>query len=95
MVAKASFEAGYILPDVAEWFPARVCLPPPISGQWYRWYDPFIWYETDGPIHIPSDSAPENMAYVGKLWSATYRPDSLEMFAYPIAEWKRLFGDAS
>lgn len=91
MVSAASLGPDFRIPDLADWFPARVCLPPPVPGQWYRWYDPFIWYETDGPIHIPVDHSPPNMSYVGKLWSSTYKPDSREQWAYPIAEWKRLF----
>lgn len=90
MVHRDSMSEDYRLPDIAEWFPARVCLPPSVPGQWYRWYDPFIWFETDGPIHTRTDAAPENVSTTGKVWSDYYR-DSLDRWAYPIEEWRRLF----
>lgn len=95
MVSRNSMAADYRLADLSEWFPARVCLPPPVSGQWYRWYDPFVWFETDGPIHHETDSAPMNTNCVGKLWGPGYYRDSAEQWAYPIEEWKRLIGGVS
>lgn len=91
MVCRDSLGKDYRVPDLPEWFPVRVCLPPPVAGQWYRWYDPFVWYETDGPIHEGSDACPLNMAYVGKLWSPSYRPDSRDQWAYPVDVWRELF----
>lgn len=87
MVHRDSLAVDYRLPDLTEWFPARVCLPPPVPGQWYRWYDPFIWYETDGPIHNPTEHSPQNMSPVGNLWNANYRPEDLR-WACPIDVWK-------
>lgn len=95
MVSRRLFREGYGLPDLPEWFPARVCLPPPVPGQWYRWYDPFIWFETEGPIHSESDSCPSNMSYVGKLWHPPYVSKfdgethyTTDFWARPIEEYR-------
>lgn len=99
MVAAASLGPEYGLPDLPEWFPARVCLPPPIPGQWYRWYDPFIWYETEGPIHVESEHSPANMAYVGKKWYPPYvskydgkTHECTDFWAAPVDVWRKRFG---
>lgn len=91
MVNRDSLDKDFRHRGLPQWFPARVCLPPPFAGQWYRWYDPFIWYETETPIHPDSPAMPSNMAYVGKLWSPDWKPDSRDQWAYPVAEWQRLF----
>lgn len=58
-------------PDLPTWFPARVALPPREEGNWYRWYDPFIWYETEIDLsnggQWPTEDG-RNRTYVGKLW---------------------------
>ena len=92
MVNRDSLREQYRLAGLPQWFQARVCLPPPVPGQWYRWYDPFIWYEAEFPIHEESDNAPANMSYVGKLWNPRYKPESRDKWAYPIGVWKELFG---
>ena len=97
MVSRKSFAHDYVLHDIPAWFPARVCLPPAVPGQWYRWYDPFIWYETEIPIHLPTDHTPENMGYVGKVWydgkpSEWFNPYSF--WAYPVQKWAELFSEA-
>jgi hypothetical protein len=92
MVSRASFGTeGYGLPDLPEWFPARVCLPPPVEGQWYRWYDPYVWFETDGPVHRETEYCPANMSYAGRLWSPVYQPESTDRWMYPVDVWKSLF----
>lgn len=86
MVSRDGLGADYRLPDLPEWFPARVCYPDPGHGNNYRWYDPFIWYETEGPIHKPSESQADNHGYVGKLW---YNGRS-DFWACPIEVWRDL-----
>ncbi len=99
MVASASLHEDIREVGLSEWFPARVCLPPPVAGQWYRWYDPFIWYEAEGPIHVLSDAAPRNMAYVGSLWHEPYVSSytgelrTCEKFwCIPIDKWREVCG---
>src|SRR5690349_6360928 len=63
MVSRDSIAEGYRLTGLPQWFPAHVCYPE--ADNTYRWYDPFIHYETDGPIHDDS-YGPVNKSCVGK-----------------------------
>lgn|SRR3990167_2766983 len=103
MVSAESVGELYRNPDLPLWFAARVCMPPEESGNWYRWYDPFIWYETDFDLSNGSDwcTAKRNMCYVGKTaMSPTYlasdhhlqwhKPEGchcLDFWAIPLDEW--------
>lgn len=68
MVQRESLAVEIRNPELPEWFPARVCMPPDEPGNWYRWYDPFIWYETEIDLSNGGEwaTAKRNVAYVGK-----------------------------
>lgn len=71
MVSRDAISEDIRNPDLPEWFPARVCMPPENEpGNWYRWYDPFIWYETEIDLSNGGKWCTEkrNQAYTGKLW---------------------------
>ena len=71
MVSRDGLGAEIRNPDLPCWFPARVCMPEEDEpGNWYRWYDPYIWYETEIDLSNGGEwaSAKRNKAYVGKLW---------------------------
>ena len=90
MVSRDSLAEGYRRDDLPQWFPARICYPPEdVPGQWYRWYDPFIWFETEIVLHDEARLAPANMSYVGKLYHEKYRRD--DAWAYPMDVWRERF----
>lgn len=71
MVSRDSIAEIVRNPDLPEWFPAQVIMPPENEpGNWYRWYDPFIWYETEIDLSNGGEWCTEkrNQAYTGKLW---------------------------
>lgn len=99
MVSRDSIGGSCRNADLPAWFAARVCMPPEESGNWYRWYDPFIWYETDFDLSNGGNwcTAKRNMCCVGKLAVLpSYRHDShkprgcwcQEFWAIPLEEWK-------
>lgn len=87
MVSRESIGESYRNPDLPPWFAARVCMPPAEEvGNWYRWYDPFIWYETDFDLSNGSDwcTAKRNMCYVGRLAIGSRN----DFWAIPMQEWE-------
>lgn len=92
MVSRDSLAEGYRRDDLPQWIPGRVCYPPDVPGQWYRWYDPFIWFETEIALHDDTEHAPANMSYVGNLYHSEYKPDA---WAYPIDVWRERLGTAT
>lgn len=88
MISREGISERVRNPDLPEWFPAVVVMPPEEPGNWYRWYDPFIWYETEIDLSNGGDwcTAKRNMAYVGNLWCPKYpRP----CWAIPTSEFKQ------
>lgn len=98
MVSRDSIHADIRNPDLPKWFPARVCLPPDEPGNWYRWYDPFVWYETEIDLSNGGDwsTANRGMCYVGKTFYRPTKPwpsyDIRDFWAYPLDVWRELFG---
>jgi len=100
MVSRDSMREDDRTTDCPEWFAAQVCLPRG-EGGWYRWYDPYVHFETDFSINIGSKP---NYGYVGKKWYRwtpnQYNPGPeppdwykpLEYWAYPMGVWRELFG---
>lgn len=87
MVSRDSIAESIRNPALPEWFPARVCLPPPEAGNWYRWYDPFVWYETEGDLSNGGEWCTEkrSMCYSGKQFYAEH--PEWEHWIIPRADW--------
>lgn len=89
--------------DLPQWFPARVCWPPESSmGATYRWYDPFVWFETE--IEVWSEKAninyPRNMFWNGNLWdprndewTIKYPTSHKQPWIWPMDVWQEKFGN--
>jgi len=90
MVSRDSLTEDFRLLGLNKWFPARVAMPPSGDANRFRWYDPFIWYQAESEIHVPTDVYPLDMGYVGLLWNPRDR-NNRDKWAYPIKEWLRLF----
>ena len=94
MVSRDSFGEGYHNPSLPLWFPGQACKPPEDEpGNWYRWYDPYIWYETEGDLSAsdkPWCCGDRNKSYVGKLWYE----GATDYWAIPIEIWHQLSREA-
>lgn len=88
MVHRDSIGEEVCNPDLPPWFAAVVVLPPAEPGNWYRWYDPYIWYETEIDLTNGGRWCTEkrNMSYVGKLW----HPKWPDCWAIPVEHFSSL-----
>lgn len=103
MVSRDCIGATIRNPDLPQWFPALVRFPPANEpGNWYRWYDPYIWFETELDLTNGGGwcTANRNTGYVGKTYyerddGRLNNYDGTPYWAYPLDVWKRLIGDTN